>query len=358
LPTPDALRSIADSSPILKVSESAEISPETRIAIESLHTAVPGALIYTSPRFIRFLEQTLDRRATWLLAHRGDELVGAAPYFEVSSPVGSVMSSLPFFGSNGFPVGSSPAAVEALLGQLRGRANSIPDLISWVVIGNPFVEVSTRAERLLGPPADTRIGQFSDLTRENLESGFDSSRRRNIQKATALGPDISVEMGAKALKFLVDSHAEGMREIGGRAKPPVVFENLVDCLASSEVRLATARFDGTRVAALLTLRFGQTVEYFTPTVLKEYRDTQVLSLLIYQEMLAAQEDGFSVWNWGGTWHSQQGVYEFKKRWGAEELTYSYFIHEGPNSAAAPKDFQSIHHHFPYCYVRPLVEGRG
>jgi lipid II:glycine glycyltransferase (peptidoglycan interpeptide bridge formation enzyme) len=42
-------------------------------------------------------------------------------------------------------------------------------------------------------------------------------------------------------------------------------------------------------------------------------------------MKDASKRGYSLWNWGGTWATQESVYRFKKRWGAWERKYTYYI---------------------------------
>jgi hypothetical protein len=42
-------------------------------------------------------------------------------------------------------------------------------------------------------------------------------------------------------------------------------------------------------------------------------------------MVDASQRGYILWNWGGTWLSQNGVYLFKKRWGSWEKKYTYYI---------------------------------
>ena len=71
------------------------------------------------------------------------------------------------------------------------------------------------------------------------------------------------------------------------------------------------------------LYYNKTVEYFTPVVKVEYKNTQVLSKIIFEAMIEASSKGFKTWNWGGTWFSQNSVHRFKKRWSTYELTYSY-----------------------------------
>ena len=79
------------------------------------------------------------------------------------------------------------------------------------------------------------------------------------------------------------------------------------------------------VAALLLFYHNKTVEYFTPVIKKQYRSTQALSYIIYSAMIEAREKGFLNWNWGGTWSSQSGVYDFKKKWGTKDNHYYYYI---------------------------------
>ena len=82
---------------------------------------------------------------------------------------------------------------------------------------------------------------------------------------------------------------------------------------------------GEPIAALLVFYFNKTVEYFTPATIHEFRNDQPSALIIHEAMKAAAKDGYKYWNWGGTWESQEGVYDFKKRWGASDHRYEYFI---------------------------------
>ena len=49
-----------------------------------------------------------------------------------------------------------------------------------------------------------------------------------------------------------------------------------------------------------------------PVVNSEARSLQPTSAIIYFAMNDTRERGFKLWNWGGTWASQDGVYKFKK----------------------------------------------
>ena len=63
---------------------------------------------------------------------------------------------------------------------------------------------------------------------------------------------------------------------------------------------------------------------YTPVIVEEHREKQPLSLLIFEAMKDASKEGYKLWNWGGTWLTQDGVYRFKSRWGTKDINYYYY----------------------------------
>ena len=117
-------------------------------------------------------------------------------------------------------------------------------------------------------------------------------------------------------------HQHSIAGLGGKVKPLSVFEKVF--LYLENARLYVGLVDGRRVCGLLVLTHRHIVEYFTPVVLQSARESQVLSALIFRVMTDLAREGFSLWNWGGTWRSQESVYRFKARWGSYTLDYRYF----------------------------------
>ena len=116
-----------------------------------------------------------------------------------------------------------------------------------------------------------------------------------------------------------------MAAIGGLAKEDAFFKVFPKIFeAAKDYNIYVASKHNKRVAALLVFYYKGTVEYFTPVIDHEYRSDQPLALIIYQAMLDASQNNAEWWNWGGTWLSQEGVYKFKKKWGAEDKPYYYF----------------------------------
>jgi lipid II:glycine glycyltransferase (peptidoglycan interpeptide bridge formation enzyme) len=174
---------------------------------------------------------------------------------------------------------------------------------------------------------DERIGQLTPLPLDGNEEAalmqsFHYKTRNMVRKAAKLGVEVFIDNDA--MPFLVGVHEENMREIGGFAKPRHFFDSLPKYFRSGEdYRIYVARLAGELVAAVLVFFYNRTAEYYTPVVRKEYRESQALSAAIFRAMQDAAKCGFSRWNWGGTWLSQDGVYRFKSRWGTQDIRYRY-----------------------------------
>ena len=117
-----------------------------------------------------------------------------------------------------------------------------------------------------------------------------------------------------------------MLSIGGRSKEDTFFELFPKIfIQNQDYRIYVAKKDGQNIASLLLFYFNNTVEYYIPTIMSDYRTFQPLSLLIYTAMIDAKKNGYSSWNWGGTWPSQEGVKKFKNKWNTQNVEYNYYI---------------------------------
>lgn len=337
------------------------LSDEETEAYEQFVLQSPQSLIYASDLYRRLLQSFLKAKASYLIAHdaRG-EIVGALPAFLCMSEYGCVLNSLPFYGSHGGVIeyhGNTSvrqALLEAFLKLAEER-----HCISATVISVPFErDLFLYKDILHYDCSDERIGQITRLY-ENAERGekqlwmrFHYKTRNAIRKAEKIGITISSQQNKEAFSFLYHCHVINMEKIGGKKKPEVFFSKLSEIFVyKRDYRIYTAFWNGKPIAALLLLYYNRTVEYFTPVIEEEYRSFQPLSLIIYRAMLEALEEGYQYWNWGGTWYSQRGVYDFKKRWGTEEFPYHYFINvfQSKLYEAEANDLERM---FPFFYTIP------
>jgi lipid II:glycine glycyltransferase (peptidoglycan interpeptide bridge formation enzyme) len=144
-----------------------------------------------------------------------------------------------------------------------------------------------------------------------------------------------------------------MSAIGGLAKSRDFFSAVTRHLrAGEDFELWVARAHGETIAGLLVLHFNQVTEYFTPATQHQHRTDQPLALILVKAMVNAAKRGSRFWNWGGTWTSQDGVYRFKRKWGAEDRRYRYFVRINDRSVleATPEELLD---RFPHFYVVPF-----
>lgn len=311
-----------------------------------------GAMLYHSLRYRDVVMAITRATAEYALAWRGNNVVGAMPVMVLSGRHGEVLNSLPFFGSYGDVLASCAGAAHALAEWFSVRLEK-PGVAAATVIENPF----DRSSQLPGADMrDERIAQWTALTEgaefsEALLARIEGSARRNIRRALAAGVEVTVDNDA--FDFLAKSHRQNMQEIGGRAKPTEFFDAVRrHMIAGEDYRLYTARHGNETISALLIFYFKSFAEYIMPTTLEDRRVLQPTAAILHRAMCDAQADGRRIWNWGGTWLTQDNVYRFKRKWGALEAKYSYYIYIR-NPALRVQSAASLSKDYPYFYTLPF-----
>jgi hypothetical protein len=149
-----------------------------------------------------------------------------------------------------------------------------------------------------------------------------------------------------------------MADIGGRAKREDFFTAVPRHFAPHDgYDVYTARLEGEIVAALLVFWFGETAEYFTPVVEHDHRSHQPLAAILDRALADAAERGMRWFNWGGTWQSQDGVYRFKRKWGARDVRYRYFVKVN-DRALLDSSPDELRDRFGDFYVAPFSALQG
>jgi len=299
-------------------------------AYERFVAAQPASTLYASLAFRKFLRHVTGEDDRYLVATDNGAIVGVLPAFlQRDRGRGAVLNSLPFFGSIGGVIGGSGKAdvSRALLDAFDATAAGA-DCISRTIITSPLEDDVRMYESRPHTFRDGRTGQITPLPSggddEQLMAVFDDPRPRNIRKAQKSGVSVSERWDEDALRFLARVHADNIGALGGLTKPLDVFLAVPRCFDRAQYSVFVAARDGRDVAALLAFFYNGTVEYYTPAVLHDERPFQPLSLIVFEAMKLAIARGCTRWNWGGTWKSQESLYDFKKRWGAVDRPYFYY----------------------------------
>lgn len=350
--------------------ELAFLSGEHEKAYEELLMDCSSAMLYHSLAYRLFLKDFLPPQSEdcYLLAFDNGRLVGALPTFLIDGPNGVVLNSLPFFGSHGSIIlaqKSNPQTASFLAKELHDLC--VARKVTYAtVIDTPFIDNEKLFHYGLGfQYKDYRIGQFTALPQETEIEKIDESllalyhqKTRNIvRKALGSGLVFSYDQNRLTLDALHALHEKNMLEIGGIAKPRRFFKCISSHLKPDlDYRIYTARNEGNEiVCALMLLYYKDMVEYFVPATANLWRSAQPLSALIHIAMRdAVSERNAKIWNWGGTWPTQDGVYHFKSRWGTKNYNYNYYIRIFPKKERVlGVNKISLLSNYPWFYTVPF-----
>ena len=291
-----------------------------------------------SLRYRSFLKEILSTSEDrYLCAFEEGQLLAVLPVFIKQGPLGAVVNSLPFYGSHGGIVGVpnlDRRVSKVLLDALNDVCLEV-DALTCTVIESPWETDKECYASYAADLFDERIGQITCLPDCDVESNveerlmplYHQKTRNMVRKGLKGGFEVGHDDSSSTLNELHSIHDDNIRGLGGVAKPMSVFQAMQRTFKyNDDYRIYTARKDGQIVSALLLFYFKNTVEYYTPATLESYRRQQPSSLLIFRAMRdAVVERAAKYWNWGGTWLSQGGVYQFKSRWGTSDFPYRYHI---------------------------------
>jgi hypothetical protein len=266
---------------------------------------------------------------------------------------GRVANALPFYGSHGSPIADSSESENALIEAWNDRVTD-PTTLAGTMVMNPMLERDLVVPR--HDMIDERISQVTQLPDTGAESAImeiiSRAARKNVRKAQRLG--VTVERDADAFPELCEIHQENMRAIGGLAKSPEFFAKVPHHLrADKDFDLWTAHLEGETIAASLVLRFNRAAEYFTSGTALKHRDKNPHAAILIVAMAHSARRGCRIWNFGGTWLDQQGVYRFKRKWGTRERRYHYFTKLNDRSLVESNAGELLER-FPHFYVIPFT----
>jgi hypothetical protein len=297
-------------------------------------------LIHYCPKYLSFFKNISPKSKVFYLIkqEKNGEIQAILPIAVINIVgLGSIINSFPFFGSHGGTLISNSAEnqkniiKEMLFFLMKTVVTS--NTLSITIIENPFNRMDLDTLDLFEfKKADYRNGQFKNLPqgnpefiKEELMKSFHTKTRNMVRKGNSFSPKIYEAYDQDTINWFQSLHQRSISKLNGKYKSKQVFQELFRIfIPSQSSRLYIAEVDSKPVGGLLLLLYKNTVEYFTPVIEEEYKNTQILSSIIYEAMIQLSIEGYTLWNWGGTWESQEGVYRFKDRFGSYTKPYNYF----------------------------------
>jgi len=297
-------------------------------------------MLYQSSKYINLLNLFINAKLLFIVYRCKGSVKAAMPVFiKFNQKYGNIANSLPFYGSHGGVILAEDLSfdekskiLKEILISFKEELAKIYDLTVSTIITTPFEENIELYRSTLQPSfTDFRIGQITQLSNygeQELLYKFNKKCRNAIRKA--IKNNVLVRVMDEYDKALIDKlyrmHVKHMESVKSIPKPQIFFKKLNEYFRlNKDYKIYYATYKGNVIAIALLFYYKNIVEYYTPVVDPNYRGLNPMNLIIFRAMLDAINDGFRLWNFGGTWKTQSGVYRFKRSFGAEDYFYYYFI---------------------------------
>ncbi|MBX5451417.1 lipid II:glycine glycyltransferase FemX [Thermogemmatispora sp.] len=152
--------------------------------------------------------------------------------------------------------------------------------------------------------------------------------QRQIRKATQLGVQVRLAERREEMLSYYQLHLRTRcKKHGLPAQPKRFFLELWDTFAASgRLRLWLAEYRGKPIAGMIFLVAGGLVRYAYGASHERYLPLAPNNLLMWQAIKQACDERFRALDLGRTACANQGLMEFKRRWGAEKLPLPYYYY--------------------------------
>jgi hypothetical protein len=151
------------------------------------------------------------------------------------------------------------------------------------------------------------------------------STRRNIQRASREGVEVQHLHSLDAMDVFYSLHCRTRRRHGLPPQPRRFFHLIHKYLIEpGSGFISLARFDGKWIAGSVFLRFGSHAVYKFGASDPEFQHVRANNLVMWEGIRSLQRDHVSRLSLGRTERDDEGLLQFKRGWGGEEVRLSYY----------------------------------
>jgi hypothetical protein len=306
-----------------------KFTPEDALAYQTFIDSFQDVYLFYAQRvYIDSLVQTIECEEETLIYEEEGEIKGVLPLLSKSGSFGKVYNSLPFYGSHGGVIAKTIGVAQSMYDHILAPSFGDGSKALLMISENPFPPIHQTIDLPSNLIIEDRIIQVTPLaehkSEEDLMSIFHYKTRNMVRKSLKVGFEL-IE-SESLFEPMYALHVQNMEAIGGTIKPLSFYNSIREKYEfGTDYTMIGAEYNGELAGALLLFYHNGIVDYHTPTINVEYRHLQPNSFLIFQSMMSAIRRGYKSWNWGGTWKTQESLYRFKTRWGANDVGYRYII---------------------------------
>jgi Acetyltransferase (GNAT) domain len=308
-----------------------KIDPRTDPRWEALLSTVPGSLIYQHPSWLEVLEEAFRYKPVHLACEDSSgQLQGILPLYSMRGVfTGRRYSSLPRTPVAG-PLARNDQALTALT---RAALEYVHDERGAQLQLKVPYQLESQVEGVVGMPwRKTYLLKLPEHP-ELLHIGNKRNHSRikwAVNKATRLGVQVCPATSEYELQLWYELYLETMRRIAVPPRPYYFFailwrrlqpRGLMRLLLAKHYEAGCSRL----LAGSLFLMFGQTTFYAYAGWRREDVALRPNDAIHWRAIHDACNEGFSSYDFGEVVEDNQGLAEFKSKWGAEpQWLYRYY----------------------------------
>jgi len=152
--------------------------------------------------------------------------------------------------------------------------------------------------------------------------------QHQIKKAQKLGVQVRIAESREDVEQYYRLHLQTRcKKHGMPAQPRQYFYNAWDALATSDkMKVLLAEYEGKVIAGMVLFASGTTVQYAYGASDEQYLQLAPNNLLMWTALSWGSNHGYATLDMGRTSCDNEGLMEFKRRWGAVKETLPYYYY--------------------------------
>ncbi|HJT55481.1 MAG TPA: GNAT family N-acetyltransferase [Ktedonobacteraceae bacterium] len=195
---------------------------------------------------------------------------------------------------------------------------------------------------------------------DRVWSGLRKPVQRQIRKSEGQGVTVRLAQRREDMEYYYRLHLQTRcKKHGMPAQPRAYFYGLWDAFAArGGVQLLLAEYAERVIAGMILLASGTTIRYAYGASDERYLNLAPNNLLLWTAIKQGCSEGYQTFDLGRTARDNEGLMEFKRRWGAiqEPLPYYYYPHMAglASTAETSRKFRML----TSCWKRLPVQVAG
>jgi len=305
----------------------------------SFMSSQPDATLFHHPVWSRLLTDTYGHRALVLVQRASDgQITAGLPVLEIRGLLGGRrLRALPFT-DHCPPLASSPAALARFTTNLT-RWLAVEGVRRMTIHGQlaaaPGVHLVTRAVRHVLPLGRTSSEILGGFKGGPVDRAIRKAERNFVQTRISRSPD--------DLALFYRLHVETRRRLGVPVQPRRFIDTLWHDVLGAGLGFVVIASDGQRpMAAALFLAWNRNLIYKFSASDPRYWELRPNNIVIWTAIDWACQHGYRLLDFGRSDFDNQGLRNFKARWGARELPLVYsYIGGAPSGSTASVPIRAL-----------------